>query len=232
MTVSWATRKHSERARERRDTEQTDKEEQNKKDRRKGTALYCTTPLLRFLITFIYASGNAERQQDNRQLGWKCTGSQHSLVSSITTKMQGRSVKTWATSSHNSTIFASTLFYHIVNFVAAAERDIENVALFLFWETLPLLLTTLQLKVWRIGCVDIDMITAQFKQDSTIRSSVDKKTCQIFTAEVLQVVTKTSPDLILAFREGDQLRSVQLPVSLAVWSRITLQLLIWTGAPL
>lgn len=58
------------------------------------------------------------------------------------------------------------------------------------------------------------------------------ETCHIYTVEVFQVVTKTSPDLSLALREGDQLRSVQLPVSLAVWSCITLQLLIWTGAPL
>lgn len=41
------------------------------------------------------------------------------------------------------------------------------------------------------------------------------KTCQKFTVEILQVVTKTSPDLTLALREGDQL-SVQLLITLAV----------------
>lgn len=41
----------------------------------------------------------------------------------------------------------------------------------------------------------------------------EAENCQICRAEVLQVVIKTSPDLSLACREGDQLRSVQLSLA-------------------
>lgn len=150
MTVSWATRKHWERAWEWRDRHPTNRQ---RRAEQAGGTLHCTTPLHRFLITFTYA---AETLKDR-----KITNSWVIRKPILTRQLHlHKHVEIWHKHEQPAPITATFLKVKLIIVTccncAAASRNIENVPLlfhFYFWGMVPPHLTTLQLKACRIGCM-------------------------------------------------------------------------------